>query len=366
MSVGVDATANLEFAFTNSSKLEFSTATTPTSFTVSIDGVPTLSGGDRIEIHLPGFGGAYNSFGSLHDIGYIEAYPSHNGIKAYDAEGEPVDLVSAEWDAARQVLKLTTREPFIAGGFLAAVTVDHAHLRLGHSSTGLPSGLGPLPPSGGIDANWYKTAWVRWYKHDERMDAFGSFLGLCTGAFGSALGLGSETCTFTDFLGTPDPALFQEIMWDSVQMPLTGNSRLPGQLIGAAGTAVAPTFSLLKAEGTTTGYGSINCMTVTMVPNVALVTTADAYVTAITLHGLTGAATTSTDTLPLYFDRACDTAPIGSEEIGADAVWSKEEGTLVFEINEGRSISAGQVMNPTLHPEPSTPNPQPSTRNSQP
>jgi len=40
-------------------------------------------------------------------------------------------------------------------GIVTVRGVQGKFLRLPYHTAGLPSGLGPLPPSGGIDANWY-------------------------------------------------------------------------------------------------------------------------------------------------------------------------------------------------------------------
>ena len=46
----------------------------------------------RVEIHLPGFGGAYNSFGALHSATVPSGVflPTSNGITVLDANGDDV------------------------------------------------------------------------------------------------------------------------------------------------------------------------------------------------------------------------------------------------------------------------------------
>jgi len=104
VSVGVDATAKLTFVGAAS-------AMTPTTFKVVI-GTDTeltlLVANDRLEIHLPGFGGAYNSFGARHEAAAPSGnyVPNLNGITALDADGAALagtQFNGVEWDAHREV-----------------------------------------------------------------------------------------------------------------------------------------------------------------------------------------------------------------------------------------------------------------------
>lgn len=94
---------------------------TPTSFTIVIgtDAVFTalpLGLNDRLEIHLPGFGGAYNSFGARHSdatvpSGWLNHMPEFNGISGVDATGTALTgtvFNGAEWDASREVRNPST------------------------------------------------------------------------------------------------------------------------------------------------------------------------------------------------------------------------------------------------------------------
>ena len=59
-------------------------ALTPTNFTIMFpDGITPVAS-ERFEIHLPGFGGAYNSFGATATSTVLRGnfLPSQNGIKA--------------------------------------------------------------------------------------------------------------------------------------------------------------------------------------------------------------------------------------------------------------------------------------------
>jgi hypothetical protein len=70
---------------------------TPTSFTVTFPDGVAFAASDRIEIHLPGFGGGYNSFGAkapddnVLDGGYL---PYQNGITPYTRAGS-ADSIAA-------------------------------------------------------------------------------------------------------------------------------------------------------------------------------------------------------------------------------------------------------------------------------
>ncbi|KAJ1486529.1 hypothetical protein T484DRAFT_1789338 [Baffinella frigidus] len=141
---GVDAAVKL--TFTGAAK-----AMTPTTFKVLIgtDAGLRFDGlrGDRLEIHLPGFGGAYNSFGARHEAALPagSSLPEVNGITGLAADGRALTgtvFASAEWDAAREVLKLTVA---YGGPTVRGVQVNSRFLRLAYSSSALPSGLGPLP-----------------------------------------------------------------------------------------------------------------------------------------------------------------------------------------------------------------------------
>ena len=347
----------------------------PTTFTV-ITGV-TATANDRIEIHLPGFGGAYNAFGNTHSTTAATGnfLPTANGISVVDAAGAVITtaaLSGAEWDPSREILKVTVIAG--AGGnanTFKGVKIDSKFLKMAYSATGKASGLGPIPPVGGINSDWWKLAYVRQYLNAGA---------LCSGSDITDVGLGKDTCKFADFLVTPAAASYVEeaFVKADVATLASASPRLPVNAgAPASGAAVTPTFTTLKAKGTNTGTGANNCITVTMVPNVNLVTTDANSVTTITLHGLTGAATASTDDLALYLDGACGTVPAAAASTGVrvnaatsadtssaanilatvdllmspastkktwQAAWNKEDGTIKFEVGQGRSISAGQTV----------------------
>jgi len=70
---------------------------TPTNFTVTFPDGVVFSAADRIEIHLPGFGGGYNSFGAKTPDataltgGYL---PYQNGITPYTRAGTPASIAA--------------------------------------------------------------------------------------------------------------------------------------------------------------------------------------------------------------------------------------------------------------------------------
>ena len=113
VSVGVDAACKLAFVGAAS-------AMTPTSFKVVIGTdaeMILLAANDRLEVHLPGFGGTYNSFGARHEAAAPSGdyVPHLNGITALDADGAALagtNFNGVEWDAHREVLTPLTLNPF--------------------------------------------------------------------------------------------------------------------------------------------------------------------------------------------------------------------------------------------------------------
>jgi hypothetical protein len=332
----------------------------------------------RVEIHLPGFGGAYNSFGALHSATVPSGVflPTSNGITVLDANGDDVATANvvrgAEWDASREILKFTLGAN--AANFRGA-KIDSKFLKMFYQSTGKASQLGPLPPLGGINSDWYKLAYVRHFPASGGNDPT-----LCTGseinvAASQNVGIGKEQCKFTDFLTTPGATLFEQLAFTSTSATLASSQpRIPvHKTVPAAGYTMAPYFSTLKAAGTNTGAGSDNCITVTLASSVPMVSADQNSATGITLHGLTGASTLSTETLPLYLDGTCGAVPAADSTRGVriaggqtvtdgtpttadrlvsaaatkrtwQAVWSKEDGTLKLQVGEGFSISASELI----------------------
>ena len=128
-------------------------ALTPTNFTIMFpDGITPVAS-ERFEIHLPGFGGAYNSFGATATSTVLRGnfLPSQNGIKAYSRAYSAAHeqniagcIDAAEWDPKREVLKILVGT---CGTFTLfdGVTIDEGYLRQFYQRGALPSGKGPLP-----------------------------------------------------------------------------------------------------------------------------------------------------------------------------------------------------------------------------
>ena len=115
------------------------------------------------------------------DAVLFSASPFTNGLKGWVSSGTYIDaFTSAEWDDQNEVLKVVVTAVQSAG------SVQGMYL----DSSMLPHGLGPLPPSGGIDAKWYKGAHVR------RFSA-----GDCTGGSSNRPGFGAEVCDTSVIVG---------------------------------------------------------------------------------------------------------------------------------------------------------------------
>jgi hypothetical protein len=328
---------------------------TPTNFTVTFPDGVVFSAADRIEIHLPGFGGGYNSFGAkTPDTTALAGghLPYQNGITPYTRAGTPASIAAtskciagpslripclilpardcappelctdsvcafetapsttrapaAEWDAKREVLKVLVNALAAKGVGLACdtndfegVTINGAYLRQFYQSGALASGKGPLPPRGGIDSLWSKKAWMR------RFPA-----AACSGAVANRAGLGSEVCALSrlgaEFAVNPD--------WSVHARFETTNDWVPSQeQIGAVGTALRPKFAYLSAGGSSTGKGRTTCITVTMVPSVTLSSAkasatqsvATDRMTSITLSGLNGATDIDKTDMPIFAGADC-------------------------------------------------------------
>ena len=71
--------------------------------------------------------------------------------------------------AVRKPDTLTTEEETltVAGtgepSTFKGVQIDSKFLKMAYSATGKASGLGPIPPVGGINSDWWKLAYVRQY-----------------------------------------------------------------------------------------------------------------------------------------------------------------------------------------------------------
>jgi len=369
------------------------------------------AGNTRVEIHLPGFGGAYNSFGASSpsstddDAAALEGpfLPIQNGIRPYsrryglkkeDADATPegvtaanslneavIDqcIAAAEWDPKREVLKITAESGDTPAtvcdlDYFNGVTIDEGYLRQLFDRHGLPSGKGPLPPLGGIDETWFKKAWVRTYPAAS-----------CSGAGPNRAGLGSETCD-PDATGVVFSTFSRDV---SANMQFeTTNDWVPTQHVGPVGTSAKPGFAWLAAAGDATGKGATTCITVTMIPSVAMTSPSGASMTDITISGLTGSDTADTSSLAIFAGGSCSKSPSLSDvhdnsnsiraavnragaavgQVAAGGIggtnggialtdqivspggkpwqgrWDKADGTLEIRIGAGFSIEAGEVV----------------------
>lgn len=345
---------------------------TPANFTIMFPG-ETWTTGDRLEIHLPGFGGAYNSFGATSPgAGALEGnfLPIQNGISPYSRADQqdatnPADedtlinecISTAEWDAKREVLKIkvgTIGATTCTAINFNGVTIDEAYLRQYYSRGGLPSGKGPLPPRGGIDGEWYKKAWMRRF-----------LAAACTGESdeGDRDGMGSEICdveSMTEYTFDRDTAHQSEFE--------TTHDFVPTQHVGAFGTMAKPAFAWLAAKGKKTAIGDENCITVTMIPSVTLASPSPPASTTFTLSGLTGSDEADTKTLQLYAGGGCSHTPAKADkndntnsirqEAGSSdpdvltspdgkawqGKWDKDEGKLEVSIGTYHYIAAGEAF----------------------
>ena len=289
----------------------------PNSLSVGWGNV-AFSANDRVFVHLPGFGGGYNSFGTLGTAsGSGIALPSNNGVQG---TGVADAFASAEWDERTESLKVVVKAEQNAGT-LTGLKIDKAFL---------PHGQGPVPPAGGIDARWYKMAYVR------RFPA-----AACAGNSGSGrTGMGAEVCTgaATDVLfGTTNPTFSTRTAW----LPTK-----PG--LGAVGTFAKPTIVHAAAGYSSTGTGSANCVTVTLITSVTMGSPSASSSTKVTLTGLTGFSSYDSDVFPLFLDKttclansaATATLPGGFERT---AKFAKEAGKLTMALSAGHYLVAGQV-----------------------
>merc|ERR1719163_2540238 len=341
-------------------------ALSPTNFTVMFPGGVTPAQSGRIEVHLPGFGGTYNSFGAIASPTALAGnfLPIQNGIRPYSVDNSQEAVIehciaAAEWDPKRELLRIKvytgTNDNRCTRANFDGVTIDEGYLRQLYQRHGLPSGKGPLPPRGGIDAMWFRKAWMRTYDN-----------AACTGA---SYHIASETCDYTHSSFAEYP--FNIDMARNMMFETT-NDWVPTQHVGAVGVAAKPAFTWLAAAGDTSEKEASNCITVTLMSSVALTTTsATDSRTDITISGLTGSDTPDTDTHPIFAGGECAWTPgtidvhdntnslrqaqssataleLLVSPLSSSKAWqgkfNKEAGTLIVRIGTGFSIEAGEVV----------------------
>eukprot|EP00281_Chroomonas_sp_CCMP1168_P017251 CAMPEP_0206219836 /NCGR_PEP_ID=MMETSP0047_2-20121206/4528_1 /ASSEMBLY_ACC=CAM_ASM_000192 /TAXON_ID=195065 /ORGANISM="Chroomonas mesostigmatica_cf, Strain CCMP1168" /LENGTH=3848 /DNA_ID=CAMNT_0053642399 /DNA_START=64 /DNA_END=11610 /DNA_ORIENTATION=+ len=194
------------------------------------------------------------------------------------------------------------------GSRVCGIYVDSTKLYRGQLALNIQNGLGPLPPFGGIGKNWYKVAYMRRFASS-----------LCSGGTANAAGLvtrpgmSPETCSFVRTKSQASLATFWQVPFDGDTERVVGfqftttDGMLPvNKYDQPAGALFAPGFSYAVAEGRTTGPNLDNCITVSLIPTVTMVSGSSA--TRITIQGLNGAVTSDNDNLPLFSNSGCSSA----------------------------------------------------------
>ncbi len=198
------------------------------------------------------------------------------------------------------------------GNRVCGIYIDPTKLHRAQRASQITSGIGPLPPYGGIGKNWYKLAYIRRFTG-------ASCQGGASDASGRVVrpGMSPETCTFDKTKTTASLANSWQVPFDGdtervVGYQFTSPTRqaLP-TATGAKpyGTIQAPTFSFAQARGSTDGRANDNCIIVSLIPSVTFVSGSSA--TQITIKGLKGSGTSDSDTLQIYQDDKCASAFTG-------------------------------------------------------
>jgi len=228
---------------------------------------------------------------------------------------------------------------YAPGNRACGIYIDPTKLHFRQNADKVESGVGPLPPIGGIGKNWYKLAYMRRYRNSQCQG--GVVRG--DGKF-SRPGMSTETCSMqTD----QDLSKFWQVPFDGDTERVVGyrftttKQMLPVMDGGdVAGTLKIPTFSLAQAKGKTTGMGSDNCITVSLVPTVSMMSGSSQ--TQITIEGLMGSGTSDSDTLQLYYDDSCGSVYSGLP--GADTTPIKSFAPVAGTTLQG-SPSSAQLHN---------------------
>eukprot|EP00283_Hemiselmis_rufescens_P000758 CAMPEP_0173470394 /NCGR_PEP_ID=MMETSP1357-20121228/77851_1 /TAXON_ID=77926 /ORGANISM="Hemiselmis rufescens, Strain PCC563" /LENGTH=4076 /DNA_ID=CAMNT_0014438669 /DNA_START=54 /DNA_END=12284 /DNA_ORIENTATION=+ len=191
---------------------------------------------------------------------------------------------------------------YAPGNRVCGIYIDPSKLYIGQVASNRPNGLGPLPPYGGIGKNWYKLAYMRRFRNSQCQGG----VVRADGKF-SRPGMNPETCTMQV---DQDLSKFWQVPFDGdteriVGYQFTTTTQMLPVAKGAkpAGTLQKPTFSYAQAKGKTTGMGSDNCITVSLIPSVTIMS--GSAQSQITLEGLVGSGTSDTDTLELYSNSKC-------------------------------------------------------------
>jgi hypothetical protein len=203
--------------------------------------------------------------------------------------------------------------------------------------------------AGGIGRDWYRLAYIR------RLPA-----SACSNGSPGREGMFPETCEWST-------GSWQYPFSEATRLISSRLERIPTNQIGPATTMEAPGFVYAVAQGNSTGLSQRNCITVTLVSNVALTSGATSSFTKLTIAGLQTSMTSSTEAMDLYQDTlscigrdgGAPTPGLGILRSGAlqtieqspkkdQAKYDQAKGTLEFQLDAGQYIQAGELMSFTF------------------
>ncbi|EKX47611.1 hypothetical protein GUITHDRAFT_106598 [Guillardia theta CCMP2712] len=240
------------------------------------------------------------------------------------------------WDSQKETLRLlmSSSKP-ITGVYISKVSMYQ-----NYDVHGKQNGLGPLPPIGGIDEQWYQLANVAVYQ------ALGSLQGCAVEAISD---FPSTACT--------SDLLVYQVPFDQYRSVRFGTDHPPiptRKGAGGVGTVAPPAFVYAAASGNNDGPNQPVCITVTLISSTTLYSAA-VNPTTITLTGLIGSSSASQpiqlfqnkcqcqgsspvqDLMPARFRTSTTINHVGSADFKAD-------GTLTFQLIPGYYIQAGEVL----------------------
>ncbi|EKX52871.1 hypothetical protein GUITHDRAFT_101325 [Guillardia theta CCMP2712] len=240
------------------------------------------------------------------------------------------------WDSQKETLRLlmSSSQP-ITGVYISKVSMYQ-----NYEAQGKQNGLGPLPPIGGIDEQWYQLAHVAIYQ------ASGSVRSC---AVSSISDFPSTPCT-SDFL-------VYQVPFDQYRSVRFGTDLPPiptRKEAGGVGTVAPPSFVYAAASGNNDGPNQAVCITVTLVSSSTIYSVAS-NPTTITLTGLTGSSSpsqyiqlfqnkcqcegssTAQELIPKRFRSSTSTKSVGQADFNAD-------GALTLQLIPGHYIQAGEFV----------------------
>ncbi|EKX35650.1 hypothetical protein GUITHDRAFT_118136 [Guillardia theta CCMP2712] len=272
----------------------------------------------------PGAGGC---FGITQDL----------SSNAFDLKQIRADSFSmCHWDSQKETLRLLVS----SSRRITGVYISKVSLFQNYDAHGKQNGLGPLPPIGGIDEQWYQLAHVAIYQ------ASGSLRGC---AVSSISDFPSTSCA--------SDLLVYQVPFDQYRSVRFGTDLPPiptRKGAGGVGTVAPPSFVYAAASGNNDGPNQAVCITVTLVSSSTIYSVA-ANPTMISLTGLTGSlspsqyiplfqskcqcegSSTAQELMPPRFRTSTSTQAVGQAEFHA-------EGTLTLQLIPGQYIQAGEVV----------------------